>query len=102
MSAVDESWQIAAQAGRKTTIDALAERLRRRMERGDSEKNWMALLIGGLTGIAAMMGAATSPEKAALMEEITLAHVRGAIRGGDGPVNADGSVFISKKPQAGG
>ncbi len=95
MNAADEAWEIAGEAGRKTVIEALRDKMRRRLERGDSEKNLMALLIGGLSGIAQIMATRALPEKAALMEEIALAYVRGAMRGGDGPVNTDGSPFDS-------
>lgn len=92
------AWQIAAEAGRVVAINALQDKLRRRMERGDSERALMALLIGGLSGIAQIMGSAAIPEKAALMEEIALAYVRGPMRGLDGPINADGSPFETPEP----
>jgi hypothetical protein len=94
--ATDESWQIACEAGRKATLDALQEKLRRRIERGASERDLMALLIGGLGGIAQMMHAAAKPERLAVVEAIALAYLRGPIRGFDRPVNPDGSEFKSQ------
>ncbi len=94
----ETAWQIAAEAGRVVAIKALHEKLHRRMARGDSGINLMALLLGGLTGVVQLIGEMAIPKKIDDLETIILAYVRGPLRGINGPINADGSVFETPYP----
>lgn len=51
------------------------------------------MLMGALMECAKQVSAMTTVARRDLQEEITLAYVRGAMRGEDGPLNEDGSHY---------
>jgi hypothetical protein len=53
-------------------------------------------LFGAMTAAAQAIARIAGGEAGVEIEEWALAHVRGAIRGADGPLNADGSPWTEK------
>jgi hypothetical protein len=91
----NEEQDRAGEIGARTVRAALERRIRRRIERGADDRDYVALLLGALIEIAQMLAvtAKQDEKRKREAEEIVIAHVRATFRDELGPINEDGSHY---------
>lgn len=87
----ESAWSRNAAVGTKLVREAMEERVRRRIERGATGVDLMAIYVGAVVECGRVIGALAQPGGLDVVESCIVAYVRGAIRGLDGPVDEDGS-----------
>ena len=90
-----EAWDRAAKLGETLVRRHVGGAAVRRLKRGAHSADTIALVMGALVATGQALAAASNPDAVGVMEEMAVAHVRGAIRGADKPINADGSEWSS-------
>lgn len=86
----EDAWARAFDVGGRTVLEALIRRINRRIQRGATDREYIAILMGAITEVAVNLriALANDPEAA---ERVVLAYVRAAMRQEKGPIAEDGS-----------
>jgi len=89
------AWQRAAEIGERVVRDGLTDRAMRRMKRGASDWDPLALGFGAHKAAVEYLVAMARPEGRHVIEANLVATIRGVCRGFEWPVNDDNSPYES-------
>jgi hypothetical protein len=88
-----EVWQRRCEAGEKAVRKALGPTIMRQIKAGAGTEDQLGTVLGALVAVGDLMFHLSANGDRRVMEAIGIAYLRGAIRGEDGPMNADGSEY---------
>ena len=91
-----EAWERAGLVGEKLARKHVAALIMRRLDRGAHPGDAVAVVLGVISECSAMirvLAVSKDDVTIAVLERAMTAHVRGAIRGAEIPLNEDGSPY---------
>jgi hypothetical protein len=88
-----DEWQAAGEAGERAVKDAVCAAMLAHATGHHHPATFLAVAFGAIVAVAEAARACGASSGHAVMEEYLVAHVRGAMRGADGPVHEDGQPY---------
>jgi hypothetical protein len=89
-----EEWEGSCQAGEMAVKAAIADAALQRIRVDSSGYGDVGVALGALVAIGALLRGIGEGGSQHVMENMAMAYLRGALRGTEGPVNADGSDYV--------
>lgn len=91
------AWDRVAKRGDRAVRSALTETALRLAKREAGPHAPLAVGLGALVAVGEFLAVITKNGSARVTEELSMAYLRGALRGADKPLNADGSDYTGAR-----
>ena len=95
-----EAWEAAARAGEQAVRRAIGNAAIRKMKQKAGPYADLGVAVGALVAVGGMIAVVTKGGDQRVAEEMAMAYLRGALRGDDQPLNADGTLYTGARTDA--